>query len=123
MLEYKEEKMEDYKVGDIIKGQVTGIEKYGIFVSIDPWYDGLIHISEVSSTFVKDIHDYVKIGETIYCQVLEVNEENLQLKLSIKDINYKVKSPVEGIEETRKGFLPLKENLDNWIDEKLKEYK
>ena len=114
---------ENYKVGDIIKGQVTGIEKYGIFVNIDPWYDGLIHISEVSSTFVKNIHDYVSIGETIYCQVLDVDEENLHLKLSIKDINYKSTPPTEGIIETRKGFLPLKENLNKWIDEKLAIYK
>ncbi len=123
MAEYKEIKNENYKVGDIIKGQVTGIENYGIFVSIDPFYDGLIHISEVSRTFVKNIHDYVEIGETIYCQVLEVDEENLHLKLSIKDINYKATSSNGEIVETRKGFLPLKENLDKWIDEKLAIYK
>ena len=69
--------MSDYKVGSIIKGQVTGIEKYGIFINIDPWYDGLIHISEISQGFVKDINDYVKIGDTIYCQILEVDEDNL----------------------------------------------
>lgn len=114
---------EEYKIGDIIKGQVTGIENYGIFVNIDPWYNGLIHISEVSSEFVKNIHDYVRIGETIYCQILEINEENLQLKLSIKDINYKVISDTDIIKETRKGFLPLKENLDFWLEEKLKTYK
>lgn len=114
---------EEYKVGDIIKGQVTGIEKYGIFVNIDPWYDGLIHISEVSDDFVKDIHDYVKIGETIYCQILEVNEDNLQLKLSIKNINYKASNSNNPIKETRKGFLPLKEQLPIWLDEKVKVYK
>ena len=103
--------MSDYKVGSIIKGQVTGIEKYGIFINIDPWYDGLIHISEISQGFVKDINDYVKIGDTIYCQILEVDEDNLQLKLSIKNIK-----------ESRRGFLPLKNNLPIWIKEKLNEY-
>ncbi len=122
MTVYKEIKT-DYEVGDIIKGQVTGIEKYGVFVSIDPWYDGLIHISEISQTFVKDINEYVKIGETIYCQILEVDEENLHLKLSIKNINYKASVPTGGIVETRKGFLPLKENLDGWLEEKIKVYK
>ncbi len=112
-----------YKVGDIIKGQITGIEKYGVFVSIDSSYSGLIHISEVSLDYVKDIHDYVSIGEFIYCQVLEVNEKNLQIKLSIKNINYKVDDTNKVIKETRRGFLPLKENLDNWIEEKLEEYK
>ena len=114
---------EEYKVGSIIKGQVTGIEKYGIFLNIDPWYDGLIHIAEVSEDFVKDIHDYVKVGETIYCQILEINEENLQLKLSIKNINYKEDEKTNGIHETRRGFLPLKEHIDDWIKEKLELYK
>ena len=114
---------EDYKVGDIIMGQVTGIEKYGIFVSIDPFYDGLVHISEVSSDYVKDIHEFVSIGETIYCQVLEVDNDNLHLKLSIKNINYKSDDSNNPIKETRKGFLPLKENLDIWINEKLDIYK
>lgn len=112
----------EYKVGDIIKGQVTGIENYGIFVNIDPWYDGLIHISEVSSDFVKDVHEYVQIGETIYCQVLDVDEESLNLKLSIKNINYKANNDNSPIKETRKGFLPLKENLDGWIQEKIDYY-
>ena len=112
---------EEYKVGDIITGQVTGIEKYGIFVNIDPWYNGLIHISEISEEFVKNILDYVAIGETIYCQVLEVNEENLQLKLSIKNINYKANGNEGPIKETRKGFLPLKDNLNVWLSDTVKE--
>lgn len=113
---------DEYKVGDIIKGQVTGIESYGVFVNIDPEYNGLIHISEVSSGFVKDIHEFVEIGETIYCQVLEVDNDNLHLKLSIKNINYKSDNSNNPIKETRKGFLPLKENLDKWISEKLDSY-
>ena len=111
--------MGEYKVDDIIKGQITGIEKYGIFFNIDQEYDGLIHISEISEGYVKDIHDFVEIGETIYCQVLEVDEVNLHLKLSIKNINYK-SNPIK---ETRKGFLPLKENLNIWINEKLNIYR
>lgn len=114
---------EEYKVGDIIKGQVTGIEKYGAFVNVDHYYDGLIHISEISSRFVSDIHNFVNIGETIYCQVLEVDNDNLHLKLSIKNINYKSDNSSNPIKETRKGFLPLKENLDIWINEKLSIYK
>lgn len=114
---------EEYKIGDIIKGQVTGIENYGIFVNIDPWCNGLIHISEVSEEYVKDIHDYVRVGETIYCQILDINEDNLQLKLSIKNINYKSDSGEGNIHETRKGFLPLKEKLDSWIEDKIEIYK
>lgn len=40
--------MSDYKVGKIVKGTITGIQKYGIFVDLDNYYSGLIHISEIS---------------------------------------------------------------------------
>ena len=112
----------EYKVGDIIKCVVTGIQKYGIFVSVNDTYSGLIHISEVSSSYVKNIYDYVKLNEKIYCQILAISEDNHHLKLSIKDINYKENNDTK-IKETRKGFLPLKENLPIWLDEKLKVYK
>lgn len=112
-----------YKVGDIISARVSGIEKYGIFVNVDDKYNGLVHISEVSSDFVKDIGDFVSIDEIIYCQILEINESESQLKLSIKNINYKSDLGDSPIKETRKGFLPLKDALDNWIEEKIKAYK
>lgn len=114
--------MADYKEEDIIKAQVSGITKYGIFVHVDSSYNGLIHISEVSNDFVGNINDYVTMGEVIYCQVLEVDEIKLQLKLSIKNINYKMTSGPDEIEESRLGFLPLKNKLDEWINEKVKEY-
>lgn len=112
--------MADYKTGSIVKGQVTGIEKYGAFVSLDNDYTGLIHISEVSNDFVKDIHDFLEVGEIIYCQILEVDEANEKLKLSIKNINYKsiTKSKVK---ESRLGFLPLKNHLNKWIADKISE--
>lgn len=115
--------MNDYKEGDIIKAQVSGITKYGIFVHVDSSYDGLIHISEISNDYVGNINDYVKMGEVIYCQVLEVNEIKLQLKLSIKNINYKTFVGPGEIAESRLGFLPLKNKLPEWIDLKIKEYK
>ena len=113
--------MADYKEGDIIKAQVSGITKYGIFVHVDSDYNGLIHISEVSNDFVSDINDFVKMGDVIYCQVLEVDEIKLHLKLSIKNINYKTEVGPNEIEESRLGFLPLKNKLDEWISEKMQE--
>jgi len=114
--------MDNVKKGDIIKGKVTGIEPYGIFVQFEDDYNGLVHISEISEEFVRDIHNFVEIDEMIYCQVIEVGEEK-KLKLSIKDINYKSTPINSDVEETRLGFLPLKEQIDKWIEEKIKLYK
>jgi general stress protein 13 len=114
--------MNKYQKGNIIKGNVTGIENYGVFVNIDKEYNGLIHISELSHRFVRNISDFINIGETIYVKVIDVDEESKHLKLSIKDINYKsgkIKKNI--IIETKNGFSPLKEKLTDWIKEKLKE--
>ena len=114
--------MAEYRSGSIVKCQVTGIEKYGAFVNIDSNYTGLIHISEISNDFVKDINDFLQVGEIIYTQILEVDEINHHLKLSIKNINYKSTSKSK-IKESRLGFLPLKNHLNTWISEKLSEIK
>ena len=80
--------MAKYTKGKIVEGVVTGIESYGIFVSLDEFYSGLIHISEISNGFVKNIHDYVNIGDTIYVEIIGVNDDECHLSLSIKNINY-----------------------------------
>ena len=114
--------MKEYKEKDIIEAKVTGIQEYGAFVSIDNEYDGLIHISEISYGFVKNINDYVKIGDKIYAEVINIDKDSNQLRLSIKDIDYKKEgSKLKRIAETKSGFEPLKENLDEWINKKIKE--
>lgn len=113
--------MSTYKKESLIKCQVTGIEKYGIFVNVDQYYNGLIHISEISNGFVRDINEYVKIDETIYAKILEIDEENAQLKLSIKDIDFKINRKFPKVNETTQGFKPLGDALDEMIANKLKE--
>lgn len=116
--------MKKYEKGKVVTGQVTGIEKYGIFVSLDEFYSGLIHISEISDGFVKNVNDYVKVGETIRAVVVDVDDDNYHLKLSIKNMNYKTKRRnQQALEETELGFLPLGEKLNGWIDSKLSELK
>ena len=111
-----------YKKGKIVKGVVTGIEKYGAFVSLDEYYNGLIHISEISHGYVKNINDYLKVGDTIYAEVLEVDEEKFHVKLSIKNISYKRRTytPKRIIKETSLGFKTLEYKLPIWIEENLK---
>ena len=113
--------MSKYKCGEIITGYVTGIEKYGIFVNIDDKYDGLIHISEITSSYVRNINDYARVGEVIRAKVIE-EEKNNQIKLSIKDIDYRImRKKSTKIEETEKGFSTLIIMLNKWIDEKIEE--
>ena len=109
--------MTKYKVGSTVTGNVTGIEKYGAFVSLDDYYSGLIHISEISDGFVKDINDYINLGETISAKIIEVDDESCHVKLSIKNIKSKPKKRHRrNIEEVGSGFGILRENLEDWIE-------
>lgn len=104
-----------YKNGDILKVKVTGIEDYGIFVAINDDFSGLIHISEISDKFVRNISDYVSIDEEIFALVLECNEQEKRIKLSIKNLDYKLDGSVNPDKED--GFLSLKEQLPIWVEE------
>lgn len=116
--------MTKYEKGKIVTGCVTGIEDYGIFVNLDEYYNGLIHISEISNKFVRNVNDYVNIGETIKVKVVEKDDDSYHLKLSIKDINYRMtKKPKIKIEETPSGFSGLKSHLSGWISDKIERYK
>jgi S1 RNA binding domain protein len=71
--------------GEIVKGKVTGITKYGAFVRIDNETSGMVHISEMSSRFVKDINDVIEINQEIQAVVIDI-AENGKLTLSIKQL-------------------------------------
>lgn len=113
--------MINYEIGDIIDATVSGITKYGIFVRIAGDYTGLIHISEISSKFVREPNKYVEESEIIKAQILEIDKIKKQMKLSIKDIDYK-KSGLKRkkIIETKHGFKTLAYKLPFWIEENLK---
>lgn len=114
--------MVKYEKGKIVKATVVGTEKYGIFVSLDEEYSGMIHISEVSHKYVKNINDFVNIGDTINVEILDVDHETYQLNLSIKNINYKKKYSKRKtkIKETSLGFRSLAYNLPIWIEKNIK---
>lgn len=116
--------MNTFKIGDIIEVKVTGLEQYGIFVKVNDEYNGLIHISEIDNNYIKDINDYAYIGETIYANIININEETKHLSLSIKNMNYtNNKDENRKVKESISGFLPLYNKLDIWINESLEEMK
>ena len=114
--------MAKYEKDKIVTGYVTGIEKYGIFVNLDEYYSGLIHISEISPNFVRNVNDYVNIGETIKMKIVAVDEKNHQVKLTIKNLDYRInKKKRAKIVETEHGFSTLNNNLSTWICNKIEE--
>lgn len=111
-----------YEIGKIIEVRVTGIEPYGIFVKALDDYTGLIHISEIDNNFVKDIHRYVEVNDVIYAIIVGIDEDKKHLNLSIKNMNYNNNDgDRRKIKENLKGFLPLYNSLNGWVDEKVSE--
>lgn len=110
--------MGKYEKDEIAEGLVTGIENYGIFVSLDEYYSGLIHISEISDGFVRDVNNFVNVGETIRVRVLDSDDDTFHVKLSIKNLDYRINRHKSKILETGSGFGILKKSLNKWIEEK-----
>ena len=70
-------------IGDVLEGKVTGITKFGAFVKLDNNTTGLVHISEVADTYVKEISDFLNVGDTVTVKVVNIGD-NGKIGLSIK---------------------------------------
>lgn len=71
------------EVGEIYEGKVTGITKFGAFVSFENGQTGMVHISEVATTFVNEIKDHVTEGQSVKVKVLSITDDG-KVGLSIK---------------------------------------
>ncbi|MCL6517377.1 S1 domain-containing RNA-binding protein [Alicyclobacillus sp.] len=71
------------EVGSKLEGKVTGITHFGAFVLLPGGVTGLVHISEISHSYVKDIHDHLKINDSVTVKVIHV-DENGKIGLSIR---------------------------------------
>lgn len=71
------------EVGSVLEGKITGITKFGAFVSLPEGKSGLVHISEIANTYVSDVHDHVQLGQTVKVRVLNVTDDG-KINLSIK---------------------------------------
>jgi S1 RNA binding domain protein len=73
----------DLEVGAILTGKVTGITKFGAFVSLAPGKSGLVHISEIANTFVNDIHAHLTEGQEVTVKIIGIDDSG-RINLSIK---------------------------------------
>jgi len=80
------------EVGEIYEGKVTGITKFGAFVAFAEGKTGMVHISEVASTFVKEITDFVKVGQAVKVKVVAISPEG-KISLSMKKAEPEAEKP------------------------------
>ena len=91
------------EVGALIEGKVSGITNFGVFLDLENSKTGMVHISEVSNDFVKNIRDYVSEGQIVKVKVIKISEKG-EIALSMKNaIN------IENIQK----FSPTKNSTSN----------
>ena len=78
--------LEDLKEGMILEGMVTNVTRFGAFVDIGVHQDGLIHISQLSNTFVQDPSEVIAVGDVVRVKVLEVDRDRRRIALSRKQV-------------------------------------
>jgi S1 RNA binding domain protein len=81
------------EVGTVVEGEVTGITNFGAFLQLPEGKVGLIHISEVSNVYVKDIHDFLKEHQKVRAKVLSIDDRG-KIALSLKQVEEKPETPV-----------------------------
>lgn len=110
-----------YEIGQLVIGKVTNVKPYAIFMVFEENIQGLLHISEISNSYIRDIEKFAVPGDEIKVKVLTIDENNGFLRVSLKQV------PVEEaysshINAGRKApqikddsFKPIEEKLDEWI--------
>ncbi|QPC47334.1 S1 domain-containing post-transcriptional regulator GSP13 [Mangrovibacillus cuniculi] len=128
-----------YQQGDVLEGKVTGVQAYGAFVALDEETQGLVHISEITHGFVKDVNEHLKVGDSVKVKVLSVDEAAGKISLSIRATE---EAPAEQPKAAKKapqarrrqaaptvahtdndaaGFNTLKDKLQEWIEQSNRE--
>ncbi len=85
--------------GKVVSGKVTGVTNFGAFVELEEGVTGLVHISEISTSYVKDINDHVKVGDVVEVKILPSDKKG-KLGLSIKQVMQE------------RGFVPEKPKFE-----------
>jgi general stress protein 13/S1 RNA binding domain protein len=73
------------EVGTILEGKVTAIKPFGAFVAINDSQQGLVHISQVAHSYVKEVGEHLSVGDVVKVKVLSVDPNSGKISLSIKE--------------------------------------
>ena len=84
------------EIGAVVEGEVTGITNFGAFLQLPEGKVGLIHISEVSNVYVKDIHDFLKEHQKVKAKVLSIDVRG-KIALSLKQLEEKSETPAKPV--------------------------
>lgn len=95
----------ELEVGSILEGKVTGITKFGAFVSLPDNKSGLVHISEIAYSYVNDVHDHLQEGQQVKVKVIGIDDSK-RINLSIKKATPPPPRPQNNRERGDRGERP-----------------
>ena len=111
-----------YQINDIIEGTIINILPFGAIMIFEDESLGLLHISEIANTFIRNINRYLKIGKTYQVKVIDIESDGF-LKVSMSKITEEEKETYRNtqvkrnpIDEKYIDFTALKEKLPEWIN-------
>ena len=118
-----------YQIGDLVVGKITSVKPYALFLSFENGSNGLLHISELSDSYIRDIEKYGSLGDEIKVKVIAIDEANGFLRVSYKRVPEEERYSTHineariYLEESEKDFSELEKKLPIWINETLKKVK
>lgn len=77
---------DDLRSGQVFSGTIKRIERFGAFVDIGATRDGLVHVSEITSDYIQDPREFVKVGQDVQVKVLKVDHQRRRIELSMKAV-------------------------------------
>ena len=86
---------EKYAVGNVVEGKVARMTDFGAFIELEPGVDALLHVSQISREHVEKPADVLNVGEVITAKVVDFNEEDRKISLSIKAMEAPVREEAE----------------------------
>ncbi len=119
----------EIQVGDILIGKVNQVRPYALFLSFDNGAVGLLHISELSDQFIRDIESFGTVGDEIKVKVLSIDPNNGFLRVSYKAIPEKDRYSTHDANKKSipafdvADFKDIEEMLPTWIENTMKEIK
>jgi len=115
-----------YHIGDVVEGEVTGLQPYGVFVQLDEDHQGLIHISEINHGYVSNVEDKFTIGQKLTVKIIDIDEFTSKMSLSIRALKKLATSnkPAKNAWPKKRpapkiGFVSIEEQLPGWVEEAL----
>ena len=116
----------EFKIGDIIEGEITGIQNYGVFVGLSPTEQGLVHISECKHGYMNELADQIKVGDKVKVMIIDIDEYTKKISLSMR-VLMKLNTPPFPARIKKRikrlsheiGFTSVAQKMPDWISSAL----